>query len=139
MHCKSLWIKASAKCIKCKCKCNVIRRLICQFTRSSYLKPQEEEETKQNSIRYLRAGPSLADAGPGARYGVGPPSVLLRSRYGGGRLGGGGGFRSSRGAGPGATAPVAPPKGRPCASCSRTHPKRAQAQRRASDSCSILI
>ncbi len=32
---------------------HVIRRLICQFTRSSYLKPQEEE-TKQNSIRYLR-------------------------------------------------------------------------------------
>ncbi len=32
----------------------VILRLICQFTRSSYLKPQEEE-TKQNSIRYLRA------------------------------------------------------------------------------------
>ncbi len=33
---------------------HVIRRLICQFTRStsSYLKPQEEE-TKQNSIRYL--------------------------------------------------------------------------------------
>ncbi len=33
---------------------HVIRRLIWQFTRSSYLKPQEEE-TKQNSIRYLRA------------------------------------------------------------------------------------
>ncbi len=33
----------------------MIRRLICQFTRSSYLKPQEEEETKHNSIRYLRA------------------------------------------------------------------------------------
>ncbi len=33
---------------------------------------------------------------------------------GGGEWGGGGvGFRSSRGAGPGATAPVAPPKGRP--------------------------
>ncbi len=31
----------------------MIRRLICQFTRSSYLKPQEE--TKQNSIGYLRA------------------------------------------------------------------------------------
>ncbi len=55
------------------------------------------------------SGPSLADAGPCARYGVGPPSVRLRSRYGGGGVG----FRSSRGAGPGATAPVAPPKGRP--------------------------
>ncbi len=33
---------------------HVIRRLICQFTRSSCLKPQEEE-TKQNSIRYLHA------------------------------------------------------------------------------------
>ncbi len=33
---------------------HVIRRLICQFTRSSFLKTQEEE-TKQNSIRYLRA------------------------------------------------------------------------------------
>ncbi len=29
-------------------------------------------------------GPSLADAGPGARYGVGPPSVRLQWRYGGG-------------------------------------------------------
>ncbi len=56
------------------------------------------------------AGPSLADAGPGARYGVGPPSVRLQWRYGGGGVR----FRSSRGAGPGATAPVAPPKGRPC-------------------------
>ncbi len=32
---------------------HVIRRLICQFTRSRYLKPQEER--KQTSIRYLRA------------------------------------------------------------------------------------
>ncbi len=28
-------------------------------------------------------GPSLADAGPGARYGVGPPSARLQWRYGG--------------------------------------------------------
>ncbi len=39
------------------------------------------------------AGPSLADAGPGARYGVGPPSVRLQWRYGGGGVR----FRSSRG------------------------------------------
>ncbi len=32
----------------------------------------------------LHPGPSLADAGPGARYGVGPPSVRLQWRYGGG-------------------------------------------------------
>ncbi len=31
----------------------------------------------------IYAGPSLADAGPGARYGVGPPSVRLQWRYGG--------------------------------------------------------
>ncbi len=36
------------------------------------------------NIYILGAGPSLADAGPGARYGVGPPSVRLQWRYGGG-------------------------------------------------------
>ncbi len=35
-------------------------------------------------FRQSSAGPSLADAGPGARYGVGPPSVRLQWRYGGG-------------------------------------------------------
>ncbi len=54
----------------------------------------------------LHPGPSLADAGPGARYGVGPPSVRLQWRYGGG-----GSIPFV--AGPGATAPVAPPKGWP--------------------------
>ncbi len=65
---------------------------------------------------FPQAGPSLADAGPGARYGVGPPSVRLQWRYGGGGVR----FRSSRGAGPGATAPVAPPKGRPCPQALKT-------------------
>ncbi len=48
---------------------------------------------------YTAAGPSLADAGPGARYGVGPPSVRLQWRYGGG------GFDSVR---RGARGPVRP-------------------------------
>ncbi len=51
---------------------------------------------------YRKPGPSLADAGPGARYpgGVGPPSVRLQWRYGGG-----GGFDSVR---RGARGPVRP-------------------------------
>ncbi len=73
---------------------------------------KKTEQTERESVICITAlsGPSLADAGPGARYGVGPPSVRLQWRYGGGVR-----FRSSRGAGPGATAPVAPPKGRPWA------------------------
>ncbi len=43
----------------------------------------------------------------------GPPRSIC-DRVTGSGGGGGFGFRSSRGAGPGATAPVAPPKGRPC-------------------------
>ncbi len=43
----------------------------------------------------------------------GPPRSVCNGVTGGGGGGGGVRFRSSRGAGPGATAPVAPPKGRP--------------------------
>ncbi len=62
---------------------NLLTRLSCVHTRVT-----------------LVAGPSLADAGPGARYGVGPPSVRLQWRYGGGGGGGGGSipFVAGRGA-----------------------------------------
>ncbi len=57
-------------------------------------------------------GPSLADAGPGARYGAGPPSVRLQWRYGGG----GGGFDSVRHGG-GGSIPFVAGRG---ARCDRT-------------------
>ncbi len=60
-------------------------------SRRVHIQPQSKTNT---AIISIRAVPGWR--GAGARYGVGPPSVRLRSRYGGG--GGGGGFRSSRGA-----------------------------------------